>query len=402
MILILLGLFAYRPPDAYAIFYGADMVWAQFSRQWEDAYDTSASAFMTAQGSHDMKHWYQLHRAKMEVDFAKILSLRYRIDAHYDFETAEHRHRIEPMIRFAPGFRFHLMIAPLYFKKNDEMGAGVSWTGPGRRNWLEFHAILENFDHNNILNHVNPGPSRDPYSKIPIRFEVDGRGELPWIKARLHGELGTRSRQYLDWPANTWEVWERYSDHQSAWGRVEVKPLKGLWLGSRFSWRKNGSLTEWPEQDSVFVDTLRDGWIAPCVSFSPTERLELYVEHRIWELYRNMDSLTYQRDYDVTTFQASWQPCSFFVLHAGYQRSWRDRFINDSLIAEPWSGRHDRSRLMFNFEFRFPSGFMFVVKEGLKMYDFPQELFRRFHAHTYVQFYIPLGLVSELGTKKTK
>jgi hypothetical protein len=403
MLILVLGLLAqpgpaeYEPPDEYAILYGNDMVWAQFSRYWEDAYDTSRSAFMTAQGSHDMPHWYQRHRAKMELDFARVFSLRYRIDAHYDFEVAEHRHRVEPMIRLGHGFRFHLMIAPLFEKEDDEIGAGLSWTGSGRKNWLEFYTVLEHFDHNNILRHVSAGPNRDPYSPIPLRFEVDARGELPWVKARLHGELGTRSRQYLDWPDFTWEVWERFNDHQSAWGRLEVKPLKDLWLGTRFSWNADRSLTRWLEQDTGFVDTLLEGWISPYVSFSPTDRLELYVEHRLWSLYRNMDSLTYQRDFDVTTFQASWQPFRFMVLHAGYQYSWRERFINDSLIAEPWRGSHAWPRLMFNFEFRFPSGFMFVVKEGLRMWEFPSEIFRRFHAHTYVQFYIPLDIVDRLG-----
>lgn len=397
MFLILLGVLAYQPPDEFAILYGNDMAWTQFSRYWEDAYDTARSAFMTTQGSHDMKHWYQDHRAKMELDFAQVFTLRYRIDAKYDFEVAEHRHRVEPMIRIAPGVKLHAFIAPLFFKENDEVGGGISWTQEGRKNWIEFHTTIEHFDHNNILRHYGPGPERDPYSKIPLRFDLDARGQLPWVLARVHGELGTPSRQYLDWPDSTWEVWEKFSDHGSLWGRIEVRPVKNLWIGTRGYWNQERSETHWPEQDSVFVDTLIDKWISPFISFTPTNRTELCLEHRIWSYYHNMDSLRYQRDYDITSFQAGWQPWDFMVVYTGYQYAWRNRFVNDSLIAEPWSGRHDYSRLMFNFEYRAPSGFKFVVKEGLRMWKFPSEIFRRFHAHTFVQIYIPLDIVDRLG-----
>jgi hypothetical protein len=42
---------------------------------------------------------------------------------------------------------------------------------------------------------------------------------------------------------------------------------------------------------------------------------------------------------------------------------------------------------------------MFVVKEGIKANEF-EKTFHRFHAHTSVQIYIPLGFVDELGKVK--
>jgi len=46
---------------------------------------------------------------------------------------------------------------------------------------------------------------------------------------------------------------------------------------------------------------------------------------------------------------------------------------------------------VFNVEFRFSSGFMFVIHEGIKLTYFPQETFRRPHNHTYVEIYMPLN-----------
>lgn len=406
MLLLILGLLTqpepaeYEPPDEYAIFYGMDMSWAQFSRSWEDNFDTSRSAFMSSQGSHDMRHWFQVHRLRMEVDFAEFFSLRYRIDAHYDFEVAEHRHRIEPIINIGPHLRFHLMISPFWLKRFDQMGAGITLRS-GNSNWISLYSVIEGFNHNNSMRHISPGPDRDPYDPAPYRFELDARGELPWLKARLHGELGTRSRQYLDWPDSTWYFWERDHDRSSAWGRIEVQPFNNLWAGSRFLWLRSRDQTVWPEQDSAVADTVHDRWIAPFVSFSPTERLELYAEYRFWRLYRGFDSLSYRRNLDVVTFQINWQVFPFMQLQAGYQQSLQYRYVNDSLIAEPWTGRHDHARLMLNAEFTSPSGLKIVVKEGLKMYDFPYALLRRFHAHTYVQFYIPLGSLFPQAEKES-
>ncbi len=405
MLTLLLTLLAYQPPDEYAILYGADMVWMQFSRYWEDCYDTSRSAYITAQGSHDMKHWYQNNRLKVELDFAKILSFRYRIDSKYDFEVAHHRHRVEPMLRIMPnskalhGLRLHVFIAPLFQKKDDEMGAGISWTQDNRNNWIELHGVIEHFDHNNILRHIKQGPERNPYSKLPHRFELDARAKLPWLTARLHGELGTRSRQYLDWPDSTLEVWEKYTNRNMFTGRLELEPISGVCIGSRAYWHQQGSETRWRQKDSVFVDTLIEQWVSPYIAYSPTDRVELYIEHRFWDYYRNMDSLTYRRHFDVSTIQASWQPFDFMVFYAGYQYPWRERWVNDSIYPEPWGAGNAWPRLMLNFEYRAPSGFKFVVKEGLRMWNFPTEIFRRFHAHTYVQIYLPLGIVEKVVEK---
>ncbi len=390
MILLILGLLSFEQPEDFAVYYGMDMQWSTFSRYWDDCYDTSLSAFRTAQGSHDMFYWYQRFEGKVEVPFARIMSIRYTIQGKNDLDTSRSRHRLDLGLRFAPNLRAHLVISPFYSKRYDELGTGLSWR-KDNANWLYLYAIMQGFNHNNSMRHVRPGPERDPYSTLPFRFELDSRGELDWLRARLHGELGTHSAQYLDWPDSTWYTWKRDHDRSCVWGRVEVKPLDGLWVGSRFSWLRDRALTRWPEQDSLIADTLSESWVEPYVSWSPTERLELLLEHRFWRTYRGMDSLTYRRDYNLFMGLISWQPARWLLLQAGFQNQWRYRYNDEELIAEPWSGIHERARLVFNVEFRFSSGFMFVIHEGIKLTYFPQETFRRPHNHTYVEIYMPLN-----------
>lgn len=401
MILLLLGLVGFEQPEDSAVYYGMDIQWVTFSRFWDDCYDTSLSAFRTAQGSHDMFYWRQYYEAKAEVGFARIMSIRYTVTAKNDLDTSYGRHRVDLGLEFLPHLSAHLFISPFYEKRYDEMGTGFLLR-PNMQNWVYLYAVMQGFDHNNSMRHVAPGPNRDPYSTLPFRFELDGRGELSWIYARLHAELGTHSVQFLDWPDSAFYVWYRDNDRCSAWGTLELEPLSGLRLGSRFSLLRDRSLTRWPEQDSLIADTLLDRWVEPYVSWSPTDRVELLLEHRVWRINRSMDSVTYRRDYNLTMGLVSWRPLDWLVLQTGVQNQGRYRFNNDTLIPEPWSGIHERARLVFNAEMRFKSGFMFVIHEGIKLSFFPQETLRRPHNHLYVEIYIPLSSLTSSKSSESK
>lgn len=397
---ILVAIVAFVQPEDASTYYGMDMNWAQFSRYWERVYETSPHGFRTSQGSHDMQHWYQRYEVKTEVSFTRNLSLRYNLLVVNDFDVAIQEHRFEPTLRLAPDLYLHLVMVPYYFKNEDEAGIGLSWRR-GTTDWLAFYGIIQNSEHNLSIYYVKPGPDRDPFRRVPFKFELDARGELDWARLRLHGELGTKANQYLDWPDSAREVWDEERDRSSAWGRLELRPLKNLWVGTRFSWRRERAETLWPGRGTVTADTLRDRWIKPFVSYSPTGRLEFLCAYQIWRTNRDMDSVSYRRTYDVLTALAIWHPTEILWFEAGYQRSWRYRFNDDSLIAEPYAGIHPgsnaQSRVCFNLEFRFPSGFMFIVKQGLEMDSFPWGLFRSPHNHTCVSVYLPLGTLREVG-----
>ncbi|MBA7644445.1 hypothetical protein ES703_52189 [subsurface metagenome] len=403
MSVILLGLLAFVQPEDASVYYGMDMNIAQFSRYWEWVYETSPYGFRTSQGSHDMEHWYQIYEAKSEIAFARNFNLRYSFRALYDFDFSMYEHRFEPTMRAAPNLYLHLVVVPFYFKKENEAGIGLAWRR-GSADWLAFYAIAQHLDHNLSIYFVPEGPDRDPYTRIPLKFEVDARRELRWARLRLHAELGTQSAQYLDWPDSNWYEWERDRDRSFAWGRLELQPLKNLWVGTRFSWRIDRIQTRWSAQDSLTADTVRDRYIKPFVSYSPTERLELLCTYQIWRMDRDMDSVSYRRNYDVLTALISWNPLPVFVFEAGYQRSWRYRYNDDTLIAEqtwpPWRAGHAQSRLLFNFEFRFRSGLMFTIKQGIEMDCFPEGTFSYPHNHTYVSIHMPLAFFDDHGRSK--
>jgi len=384
MMIVLLGLLAFGQAQDTNIYIAMDVNIAQFSRYWERVYETSPSGFRTSQGCHDMKHWYQIYEAKTEARFNRTFNMRYQFYMVRDYEVAITRHRFEPTMRIWRDLYAHLVIVPAFYKKNDEAGLGMAWRR-GSTDWVALYAIAQAFDHNFSLMYSPEGPDNDPFRRIPFKFELDARGELSWARLRLHGELGTRSNQYLNWPDSIQYVWDRDHDKSLAWGRLELRPVQNLWLGARFGWSGSRSRTLWPGsegRDTLTADTLRDLWVEPFISLSPTDRLELRVEHRIWDTRRDTDSLTYFRDYDVISALASWHPLPALLIEAGYQRSWRYRYNNDTLIPEPWSGRHSQSRLLFNLELRLRSGMMLVIKEGLEMDFFPKDLFRSPHNHT--------------------
>ncbi len=396
---VLLFFTIFTPPEDSIVYHGVDMISRSFSRYWDDAYDTSISAFRTSQGSYDMFYWFQHHEGKVELPCIGFFSLRYLYYADFTLDHSVEWHRLEPTFRIAPGFYTHIVISPFYKKRYDELGVGASYR-PSNRNWIYLYGIMQGFDHNNSMRHIRSGPNKDPYSFLPFRFELDARGELPWLRARAHAEIGTHSVQYLDWPDSTIYVWQRDADKSTAWGRLEFSPVKDLWAGTRISYSLDRSQTLWAEKDSVIADTVLDIWLEPYVSWSPTERLELLCQHRIWRYYHGMDSLNYQRDFNVFSATASWKPLDFLVLEAAFQRQWRYRYIDGDSIAEVWNMPHGINRILFNAEFRFKSGVMFTVKEGIKA-DQLFKTFQRFHAHADVQIYIPLAFISDLGKKAT-
>ena len=396
MMIVLLGLLAFSQAQDTNIYIGMDVNIAQFSRYWEMVYETSPSGFRTSQGCHDMKYWYQIYEAKTEARFNRTFSMRYRFCMVRDYEVAITSHRFEPTLRIWRDLYAHLVIVPAFYKKDDEAGLGMAWRR-GSTDWVALYAIAQAFDHNFSLMYSPQGPDNDPFRRIPFKFELDARGEAQWLRMRFHGELGTRSNQYLDWPDSIQYVWDRDQDMSLAWGRLELRPVRNLWVGTRFGWSGDRSRTLWPGRDAnrLTADTLRELWVEPFIALSPTDRLELRIEHRIWDTRRDMDSLTYFRDYDVLSTIASWHPLPALLIEAGYQRSWRYRYNNDTLIPEPWSGRHSQSRLLFNLELRLRSGMMLTIKEGLEMDFFPKDLFRSPHNHTYISLHLPLAILSK-------
>lgn len=399
MMVLLLAFLAFVQPEDESTYYGMDMAIARFSLYWDNVYETSPHGFRTSQGCHDMRHWYQIYQAKTEAPFTKAFSLRYDFYMLRDYETSITRHRFEPTVRLARDFYLHAMAVPSYYKKEDEAGAGLAWRG-GERNWLAVYGIVRSFDHNMSLMYTPAGPLNDSFMKIPYRLEIDARGELDWVRLRLHAELETRSRQRLHWPDSALYEWDRERDRSSVWGRAELKPLKGVWVGGNFSWLRDRSRTLWPAQSLVTADTIRDWWVEPFLSISPTPRLELSGYYQIWRTGRDMDSLSYRRDYDIFTSLVTWNPWPFLVLEAGYQRALRYIWNDEVLITEPYSGVLKQSRLLLNAEMRFASGVMVVVKEGIEMDRFPRETFWHPHNHTYVAIYLPLASVMDSGREK--
>ena len=394
MFAVTLFILAYVQPGDTNIYAGMNSYLAQFSRFWEKTYEISPSGFRTSQGCVDFTGWYQLYEAKTEADFNKTFSMRYAFRMLRNYDDTITQHRFEPTMRLAPNLYAHVVMVPFYQKPHNETGIGVSWR-KGNTDWLAFYAIVQRYDHNFSLMFIPEGPDNTPYKPLPYKFELDARGELDWLRVRLHGELGTRSHQYVNCPDSIQNVWDKYRDSSGAWGKIELRPLQPLWLGSRFSLELERSYTTWRAfTDSVTYDTIKESWFEPFVALYPSDRLMFEFAYRLWDVSRAMDTVTYRSDYDIFTSLISWQPVDFFVFEGGYQRSRRFRYNDDTLIMEPWKGDPGRpqSRLIFDFEFRFKSGMMFTIKEGLEMDRFPTQLFNSPHNHTYISLYMPLAL----------
>ncbi|MBD3286215.1 hypothetical protein GF359_06740 [candidate division WOR-3 bacterium] len=403
MLTIFICLFTYVEPGDTNIYAGMNSYIAQFSRYWETVYETSPSGFRTSQGCVDFIGWYMLYNAKTEADFNKTFSMRYRFHMLRHYDDTITQHRFEPTMRVVPNIYAHVVMVPFYHKTHNETGIGLSWRR-GCTDWLGVYALVQRYDHNFSLMFINEGPDRTPYEKLPVKFEVDGRGETDWLRARFHGEFGTRSHQYLDWPDSAQYIWDRYKDSTGLWGRIEVQPVKGLWTGGRFMWERDRWLTTWRQwQDSVTYDSLYEYWVEPFVSYNPTERLMFEIAYRFWDVSRRMDTVDYYSDFDVFSSLICWQPVDWFVFEGGYQRSVRTRYNNDTTIREPWKGEpgQPQSRLIFDFEFRLKSGMMFSIKEGLEMDNFPRRLFRSPHNHTYVLLYMPLAVLKPETEKES-
>lgn len=396
MFLVIWGLFGYTQPGDTNVYAGMNTFIAQFSDYWEQQYESSKNGFRTSQGCVDLSGWYQLYELKAEAEFNKRFSMRYRFNMLRNYDDTITEHRFEPTMMVIPSLYTHLVITPYYKKNYNEAGAGISFRQEDR-NWLAFYCLAQRFDHGFSLMYTKPGPDRDLFRRIPFKFEIDARGELEWLRARFHGELGTKANQYLDWPDSMQYVWDKIYDRSRAWGRLELRPFNGFWAGTRFEARLEREETTWPGKNLVTFDTLRYLWLEPFVSFWPTARLELRGAYRFWDVSRKMDSVTYYSDYDILSTLLSWQATDFLLFEAGYQQSKRTRYNNDTTILEPWKGPpgYIQRRLLFALELRLKSGMMLSIKEGIEMNNFPVETFQHPHNHTYVSLYMPLSLLSK-------
>lgn len=393
MYLFFLALICYELPGDTNIYAGMDYNISQFSRYWEWVYETSPSGFRTSQGCIDLEGWYMIYEAKTEAAFNDIFSLRYHFFMLRDYDEQATVHRFEPTMRLAGDFYAHLVVEPYMMKEEDEVGVGLSWRRK-HTDWIAAYATMKYFDHNFALERTRPGPDRDPYRQIPFKFVIDARGEREWFRVRFHAELGTQANQYLDWPDSLIYVWDETRDTASAWGRLELQPVKNLWMGTRLGWRRRRSEMQWLGLNAVTFDTLNSFWMEPFLSFFVTDRLELRAEYRFWDIHRDMDSVSYYNDSDIISTLASWQPLSWLLIEGGFQMSSRTRYNNDTTILEPWKGPPGKPqpRLLFNLELRFKSGMMLTIKEGLEMNRFPYGLFSSPHNHTFISLYMPLVL----------
>ncbi len=393
MVAVFFCLFSYVQPSDTNVYGQVNANIAQFSRYWEYVYETSSSGFRTSQGCLDHSGWYQLYELKTQAKFTSNFSLRYSFQMLRHYEDTITDHRFEPTLRLYKNLYAHMLIIPYYKKYHNELGLGLSWRDENH-NWLAVYGIAKKFDHNFSLIPFKPGPQRDPFERIPLELELDARYATDWLRFRLHADIDAPSHQYLDWPDSLWQVWEKDRDSSAAWTRLEVSPYKNIWLGARASWRRERTLTRWPARGEVYFDTLKNVWFEPFIAISPTQNLEFSFFYRLWDVSREMDSVTYYSDSDIFSCFARWQPLDYLVCETGYQRSKRERFNNGNPIGEPFRGRHGsvQSRLVFSLEFRLKSGIMFFIKEGLEMDRFPELTLRAPHNHTYVMIYMPLVL----------
>lgn len=372
-LLFILSLFASEPEDRCEI-YLLDMMWATFSPRWEVYYDSSLTAFRSMQGCLDLKRWYLLYQAKLRQALYRWFGMRYRYHRLQDYNDSLELHQVEPWFRLKEELHLHLMITPTFWKREIDLGAGLSWFQSGL-NYLEGFLIIEDLFNNFSLKHTPPSPEREVYveGRYPYRFTLEGARGTPGLRAKLYLEWTTEAKMKLEDPL------QPRTRRFSSWaGRVRVEG--GVWdrviVGCNAQFRGRGETVHFA--DSTTGDSLREFWVEPLLSYELTGDLRLQFRYRHTYKRRNL----YTRRWTGLDLMLTHHPSSGVELGFGYQRSRREiRGIEDPLNLQ--------SRAVISLELKLLNQIRFWIVEGIELDGFPKETLRRPHNHTYVALFIP-------------
>ena len=371
-------LFFFVPEDSNSQ-YLLDRQIAHYFPSWEIHFDSMSGGIRTSQGCLDLLNWYIDLDTKFEVNFSRILGLRYRNKYLGDYKNQICDHRFEPFFQLKKNLRLLFTVTTHYYKGEDELGFGF-FLGKDYLNFLEMFIIAEDFDRNFSLQHMYPGEDKIIYKQHPIKLQT--HFNKYWDTGHLSLKFDVSNRYRLQ-STEPWDVYPRaYTEeglHRYFYTRF-WQDINKLRLGTIVD-LKQSELYQ-VDTTRIYNENIFEIIVEPMISYKLTEKWipNLYLTYNyktdddsihIFSSFE--DSLFhYKRDVYAYLIDVEFHPGGNFIWHFGMQRQF---YYNNQ--GEEFTDR----RLLLGFEYRYKNIWFYFIEamEG----DFPTP--KWLHNHTYVQ-----------------
>jgi|UniRef100_A0A7V3VTT8 hypothetical protein len=356
---------AYAPEDSNYQ-YLLDKQLAHYFQSWEVAFDSTKNGMRTSQGCLDLLNWYISLELRYEAYLSNILGIRYKNWYFGDYNEHISNHYFQPFFQIRENQRLFLTITTHYYKGEDEIGIGYFY-GKNYLSFLEVFLLVENFDRNFSLQHMENGRAKVIYKGLQYPMKLNVTINKNWMTGRFRTEF-TICKPYLlestDEPITYKENGYTHSWYIRFW--QDIRNFRLGFLNTLKYHKKSVTDSFLYFNDKIFDDTPE---IQASCRLNKKWTPILYLTYN----YKTEDDTTfYERNVFAYLIDVEFKPEERFIWHFGTQRNF---YKNNSGL------KIKERRINIGLEYHYKNLWFYLVEamEG----DFPTPKY--LHNHTYVQ-----------------
>jgi hypothetical protein len=371
-------LFLLLPEDSNT-FYLMDECLTLFSPKEEVQFTMSRRAIRITQGVSDDVRGYRRYEANLDMPLFSNLSLYYRFYKLDEYELNKEIHRFEfqwiPRDSILPPWTYSFVIAPASQGINNLSGLDLLGLGFGYwKNEANNHSayiIVEDFLHNYDLSKETES-LEDPYTRFPIRFEIEGKLSNDWANLFYYY-------------CYTLPEKKNFILFDEVIGRGE-RGLKALSISSYYHLSKKlrgGLQLRYSERDSscIFISSGEDFrmeqehlFVEPFLRIIVSENANLHIGFPMDYKKISSDTVRYERKGIGISLLYDYSPRDWLSFPIGIQKSKRRLNGKDS----------EEFRSVLGVEFRFDERTYIALRGGIGLNIPVRDILKSSNSHVFI------------------
>lgn len=339
--ILLLSFISYHAPEDSCSIWMMDMLLA-FPQMIEDSiFFSDKHGIRYIAGCLDLYKWYQDLGIRGKTEVGKGIDLGWEMRNYRNYNDS-----VNYLLFSVEKKNFFVYTTASYLKKRDELGVGFKIKGMEVR--VGIPHVFQNFAYDRTSERGRE--SMRYYTPMPVGF---------YLRTLVFSPVALYSETYLI-PKMRYRIGDVYytESYLRGRGRIEI-PFFGFFFYGYMHKREDFTISEC--------------FLIPYISFNiagHSIRLEYGWERKISE-----DTTSYRRVHRSFSIYHG-----FRIFYFGFQRTWRERWINGNKYA---SYGDTRTRFLLGIRFRMKEGAYFEIVEGLRP---DAKRIEDIHYHTYLKF----------------
>lgn len=379
--MIFLFLFNINQIEDINSLYLMDKSIGSFPYNWIEEYISNRNGIRTSQGCLDIERWYQVYNGKARMDIGEHANFYYHFYKLDDYNFHIETHRFDLDIT-PPPYIITLTVSPDYFKVYDFLGLGFGLWKNAKRNFRVFLNVKD-FDHNYAISRVHKDTIQDPYLIFPFQLKVVGNYFFSGGFINFNFNKGFRSKKKISFRDVLLGFEYRRDDEAELHIYYKFNKYVKFYLFSEYRGYDSTS--------DIFVnpsaETLKSLYIQPRVNIRISHK-EFYIGLPIYYKFFHSDSSFYKKWMHGFTLDYKFPVYNWAKVSVGYQKSWRERWIDGIYYSGEYGDRE--SRLIIGLDLMFLKKTRFRIIEGIELDGFPENTLRHPHNHTFLSLqYVP-------------